>query len=84
MKTIQLLENAYNSLIELSKINGNAAIARRDLYLAIEKLKVIENNLHSNIVEQWEKDFGSPAKDVTMDAYTVSGFMQMILKTNHL
>lgn len=80
MTTIQLLENAYNSLIELSKIDGNAATARRDLYLAIEKLKVIDNDLHSNIVEQWGNDFGSPAKDVPMDAYTVSGFIQNILK----
>lgn len=39
MRTMQRLESAYKNLIELSKKDGNAAVARRDIYLAMEEIK---------------------------------------------
>lgn len=38
-KTLQLLQNAYTNLLELSKSNGDAAIARRDIWAAIQKIQ---------------------------------------------
>jgi hypothetical protein len=51
MKTIKLLENAYLRLEEISKKDGNAAIARRDLYLAIDRInrKLPENCIGSEL-----------------------------------
>lgn len=38
-KTLQLLQNAYTNLLELSKSNGDVAVARRDIWEAIQKIQ---------------------------------------------
>ncbi len=38
MTTMQHLEKAYTELLELSKTDGSAAIARRELYYAIDRI----------------------------------------------
>lgn len=41
--TAQLLTEAYESLIELSHKDGNAAVARRNIFLALENIKEKQN-----------------------------------------
>jgi hypothetical protein len=38
-KTLQLLQNVYGNLLESSKKDGDVAIARRDLWLAIQQIQ---------------------------------------------
>ena len=47
----------------------------------IEEEKEPES-IYDNILAQWEKDYGSLNTPQTMDAYTVSGFIQQALKSN--
>lgn len=49
-----------------------------------ERLEIYPDDLHNQIMTQWEKDFGSIHKDVLMSAYTVSGFVRAALKNKKI
>jgi predicted transcriptional regulator len=72
-------ENIYNEFYgteEYCEYLEQAA----ELYAS--QFKSEPEDLHSRIMAQWEKDFGSIHKDITMDAYTVSGFIKGALNPN--
>jgi hypothetical protein len=50
--------------------------------LYASQFKSEPDDLHSRIMAKWKNEFGSIHKDVTMDAYTVSGFIKGVLDPN--
>jgi len=46
-----------------------------------QQLAEYKISIHNKIMTQWEADFGSIHKDISMDVYTVSGFVRKALES---
>jgi len=68
--------------VEMKTANILKSQTIRELKEQNDKLReALKNELHNKIMSKWNTDFGSIHKDVTMDAYTVSGFVRAALQS---
>jgi predicted nucleic acid-binding Zn-ribbon protein len=77
---IFILQDACNNHAStFTKVNGLRQEGLKEIESLRAELDSFKNSLHNRIMVRWEEEYGSIHKDISMDAYTCSGFVRAAL-----